>query len=133
MSPRRFRIWDETANRFYEPVYQAYKGEVKELLLSPKGDLIMRTMRGVVHESLFEDKFIVQWSTGLTDKNGKEIFEGDIVKHVHGQVSEVSWNYGAFDCGYSYNLSDQVGGFRSEICEVIGDVHQNPELLPKAA
>lgn len=78
--------------------------------------------------------------TGLTDKNGKKIFKGDIVQWV-----ESDWKYiikfanGAFSC-YHIGLKDfdrsdlKWGGIWrfSELAmeiEVIGNIHDNPELL----
>jgi hypothetical protein len=75
------------------------------------------------------DVFVEQDSigqyTGLTDKNGKKIFEGDIIDWdelewgcPHREL--VVWNYPQFSI-----REDDWG----EWCEVIGNIHDNPELL----
>lgn len=66
--------------------------------------------------------------TGLTDKNGTKIFEGDIIK-IRNKTRYVFFgvcryrhtNYG----GYAVDLSVKDGSN----CEVIGNIYDNPELL----
>ena len=74
--------------------------------------------------------------TGLTDKNGKKIFEGDIVKSCeYDDVYFVKYfddkNYPAFDCVPDVPLCECNGlSFlvNTEGCEIIGNIHDNPEL-----
>ncbi|KKL84776.1 hypothetical protein LCGC14_1961420, partial [marine sediment metagenome] len=73
------------------------------------------------------EHFILMQFTGLKDKNGKEIFEGDILKYENRNY-EVSWmedDGGFFAWLYGYSI--QGGLFLWT--EVIGNIYENPELL----
>lgn len=87
-------------------------------------------------EFLIDEDTICQY-TGLTDKNGKKIFEGDILRHADETILKTVWNdrkYGfAAQCVKgSVLLKDCKWGlweFESDEVEVIGNVFDNPELL----
>lgn len=75
-------------------------------------------------------KFHLRAFTGLKDKNGKEIYEGDILKTEHGATGIVYWLDGV---GYKFDCNEpmwkhpihEMGGER----EVIGNIYENPDLL----
>ena len=77
---------------------------------------------------------VVMQFTGLHDKNGKDIYEGDILKYkfsVLGGMDEVIFTDGMFRLKDDYIPE---AGFRTvsnveNYCEVIGNIHDNPELL----
>ena len=69
--------------------------------------------------------------TGLTDKNGKKIFEGDIVnlELIDGvEIGVIKFN----DILCRFSFYDKSGGYGIDntcIFEIIGNIHDNPELL----
>lgn len=89
------------------------------------------------------DENTVGQFTGLTDKNGKEIYEGDVVLFTwfsYGEYELETEYQGSIDflngsflfcCEHgNYPLSELEFDSESDI-EVIGNIHDNPELLTK--
>ena len=71
--------------------------------------------------------------TGLTDKNGKKIFEGDIVRYMNKETMVVVCNKdsASFAIAYSainFNCIATISSAHIYL-EVIGNIHDNPELL----
>ena len=73
--------------------------------------------------------------TGLTDKNGVKIFEGDILRRGEGISFVVwcldSWRFNSWMPGSMdlYNSVDKTRGENYEVAEVVGNIYDNPELL----
>ena len=98
-------------------------------LNTPDYTTVLIGLRGFVQG----EKFVLMQFTGLRDKNGQEIYEGDIVREDSGIILTIEWcdqevgwrpvleflyrnnEYGA--------ATDFVG------LEVIGNIYENPELL----
>lgn len=133
MRVNKYKVWDKENNKWFEPTYEAYKGNLEYLMLSPEGDLSMVTMGGIVHESMFPDRFDIVFFTGLKGKNDKDIYEGDLIRNYQtgespNPLGEVSFEYGGwhYDCYHASALP--LDSIASE-SEVIGNVYENPELL----
>ena len=87
----------------------------------------------IQHEDyLCISKFVkIEQCTGRKDKNGKLIYEGDIIEdnEVYSVKTVVKWK--ASSCGFEPFSDSEIcgGGLNPKYFAVIGNIHENPELL----
>lgn len=126
----KFRVWHKEQGKMYSPTEL---GE-DQLTLMPDGRGFANISGDKPSLSRIDNgnKMIPLQYTGLKDKNGKEIYEGDLLIHTsrNGQrphpvifhLPLAAW------CGV-YNLKYPLQD--SELCEVevVGNIYENPELL----
>jgi uncharacterized phage protein (TIGR01671 family) len=96
------------------------------------------SLHGIPYNHEKDGMVFEQW-TWLFDRNGKMIFEGDIVKAANRGVHafcEVRWGQGTTrfflyraSGGIVWNLSGGGKDYNREMVEVVGNIHQNSELL----
>jgi len=78
----------------------------------------------------------MEW-IGLLDKNGKEVYDSDVLKSYEGILWRVQWNEEKAEFELAWCGGRQPVYYRHGLhlikdthCEVIGNVYENPELLP---
>lgn len=132
MRELKFKAWDKEKNEWYEPIHEAYKGKLWELMIGFSGDLLAHTTNGISHESIFKDRYVLTQYTGFKDKNDKEIYEGDILQDDWRSLRyEVRFEKGSFIItgeGRVSSFRDNSDIFQNRMT-VIGDIYNNPELI----
>lgn len=119
--PKRFMVWDKGNQKFMyfidDDGYERFMVDISELYV-----LIEE------YGYSYEDVVIIQ-STNLFDKDGKEIFEGSILREPDDSISVVQYDgdEGMYRTKCENVLDDMVCG--GEYFEVIGHILSNPELV----
>ena len=122
-----FRAWTEEGKAMYYGVYPF------------KDDTLLLSYDEIAFDEVPASDFILMQSTGLLDKNGKEIYEGDIVRYKAGcntVTEEVVYdkNFAGFgvkdaDANIIFTFGELAEEIGLSSLEVVGNIYENPELL----
>jgi len=142
----KLRVWDKERQKFLIPYpftdstkFDLGGGTepIPSFLLGGNGDLVIYSSGNIAYPVCHKENYIIQQSTGQVDKDGEELFEGDIVKlgwnttdvSWSGMMAEIVWwqNGFYFEVGKESLAQDTYYQFKH--CKLVGNVNQNPELL----
>ena len=118
----KFRAWDKETKTM-NGMAEIYRNRNQEIELRPR-----------------DENIILMQSTGIFDKNGKEIFEGDIIRYnidvvdikrhpTLGFYTVLDGREGFFGDGMSIDDFEEDAKEFSKTAEIIGNIYENPELL----
>lgn len=133
MRELRFRVWIKDEERYYD------ESDEESYMIVPNGNVTYTSESYEEDGVWFNDTtsatndVVVEQYTGLKDKNGKEIYEGDIVGYAYTGCNYIVV-YRRYDASFVLENDDREEAIhfhydRQSDYEVAGNIHENPELL----
>ena len=117
MKGLKFRVWDKER--------ECYLDETELAGITPDGKYILYIEEEEITRLEIEDNYIVEYNTGLKDRNGNEIYENDILEDGSGEPLEywvVRFEDGKF-IGSTQGVDENI--FELTDLEIIGNIHES--------
>lgn len=123
----KFRVWNDLLKNYLPD---------DSVCILPNGDIVLYNLAAMIAayrrpSDMLEGENTVEQFTGLEDKNGTEIYEGDILIDDAGEPIEywvVKFSEGGF-IGECAGVAEPL--FELTNLEVVGNIHKDPELVEK--
>lgn len=114
----KFRAWDKELEKMHYDVEHTY--DDWKTSCASFGAILEDT-----------ERFNVMQYAGLKDKNGKEIYEEDILRFSNGNIGKVFWSNlrSGFDVAFNGAIPEELDVRLAGSSEIIGNIYENKELL----
>ena len=117
------------------PKFRAWFKQGSKMVNVATIDFLEKEVKSHANVMYSFDEIELMQSTGLIDKNGEEIFEGDVLLTYDGELAKVYWDdvLAGWFVDFIYETAElsEVADLQSSrsICKIIGNIYENPELL----
>ena len=121
----KFRVWDKTYKKM-DDIYFLVEADTGKIFKDTHDLPLGRDV-----DEVEKDRYILMQSTGLKDKNGKLIYEGDIVDYSSKTKYVIQWDFSGW---FLFDYIDGIGCneyslINHDRMEIIGNIHKHPNLL----
>ena len=117
------------------PKFRAWFKQGSKMVNVATIDFLEKEVKSHANVMYSFDEIELMQSTGLIDKNGEEIFEGDVLLTYDDELAKVYWDdvLAGWFVDFIYETAElsEVADLQSSrsICKIIGNIYENPELL----
>ena len=117
------------------PKFRAWFKQGSKMVNVATIDFLEKEVKSHANVMYSFDEIELMQSTGLIDKNGEEIFDGDILHTPDNELAKVYWDdaLAGWFVDFLYEIAElsEVADIQSSrsICNIIGNIYENPEFL----